>query len=143
MCAIRTKLAEVYCDLGEYRNALAQLEIADLGTTSRALRAAGSIQLARAHNGLKDYGSAVVAAGIAVEEFAQSRPRLHVRSLMALADAKDGLGEVDAARKARAQALPLATELGIPEAEKLRRILRAEHSLAGPRGLVSCRVRRR
>ncbi|WP_144300577.1 AfsR/SARP family transcriptional regulator [Stackebrandtia nassauensis] len=112
---IRTSIADIYCDLEDYDNALKQLELIDLDAASTKLRAIGMLQLARAHNGKKDHARAKAAATYSAEVFAETRLRSHALALTVLADAHEGLGEVKTARTTRERALRILNELGLPE----------------------------
>jgi DNA-binding SARP family transcriptional activator/tetratricopeptide (TPR) repeat protein len=121
--ALQYELAELLCDFGQAAEAAGQVD-RYAGETDRQhtpdTRAVRSRVLCKIHSRLGTHDRSVHFGRQACESFAaMPDPLRHAHSLVVLADAQAGAGDVEAAAAARKQALTIFTELGVAGAGQL------------------------
>lgn len=123
---IELLITQALCETGKPEIALEKLNIMDYGIAKVRFRDEHNLAMARAHIGLGRFHDAKVAAEPVVAAYANQKwPYLHANALVLLAAAQSGLGEITAATTARREALRVFTEMGVPEAEDVRRLFAA------------------
>ncbi|MGH8793464.1 MAG: tetratricopeptide repeat protein, partial [Stackebrandtia sp.] len=125
---IQDTLAELLSDSGQHRSALVCFDspVGDQHDWLPQDLSRRELVRCKVHARLGEHEQACHHGVQARDLYADmSNPLRHGRSLAALADAHAGLGDLEAARECREEALTIFTRLGVPEAKQMRALLEA------------------